>query len=48
MESDVEVDETQCEASGSCSTLATSGVGKKKKRSKVWMYFQKIKNSDGT
>ena len=46
-ESEVEVDETQCEASSSCSTSAISGVGKKKK-SKVWMYFQKIKNSDGS
>ena len=41
-ESEVEVDEAQGEASGSCSTSTTSGVGKEKRRSKVWLYFQKI------
>ena len=44
MESEVEVDEAQGKASGSCSTSTTSGVGKEKRRSKVWLYFQKIKS----
>ena len=44
-ESKVEaIDETQVEGSGSCDM---SGRRKKKKQSKVWMYFQKIKNLDG-
>ena len=44
-ESEVEaIDETQVEGTGS---RYTSGMRKKKKQSKVWMYFQKIKNSDG-
>ena len=34
-ESEVEVDEAQGEASGSCSMSTTSGVGKEKRRSKV-------------
>ena len=42
-ESEVEV-ETQDEASGSCNASATSGMEKRKQR----MYFQKIKNSDGS
>ena len=45
-ESEVEVDEAQDEVSGSCSTPTTSGVGKEKRRSKVWLYFQKIKGLD--
>ena len=48
MESEVGVDEAQGEASGSCSTSTTSGVGKEKRRSKVWLYFQKIKGLDGS
>ena len=40
-------DEIQGEASGSYSTSTTSGV-EKEKRSKVWLYFQKIKNLDGS
>ena len=47
-ESEVEVDEAEGEASGSCSTSTTSGVGREKRRSKVWLYFQKIKNLDGS
>ena len=47
-ESEVEVDEAQGKASGSCSTSTTSGVRKEKRRSKVWLYFQKIKGLDGS
>ena len=46
MESEVELDEAQGEVIGSCSTSTTSGVGKEKRKSKVWLYFQKIKNLD--
>ena len=48
MESKVEVDEAKGEASGSCSMSTTSGVGQEKRISKVWLYFQKIKNLYGS
>ena len=48
MESEVEIDEAQGEASGTCSTSKISGVGKEKRRSKMWLYFQKIKGLDGS
>ena len=43
-EVELEVIEAQGETSGSCSTSDTP----KKKRSKVWICFKKLKNSDGS
>ena len=46
MESELsEVEESQDEVSGRASR---SGTGNRKKRSKVWMYFKELKNSDGS